>query len=509
MFRHALISVSDKTNLAEFLRNPLLAGLRIVSTGGTAKYLKEHGFGVTDVSEQTGFPEVFDGRVKTLHPKVHMGILARADHADDAEVLRQFEVDAFDLVIVNLYPFAKAAQKTSDEQILVENIDIGGPTMLRAAAKNHARVTVIVDPSDYVELLKPENQNLQFRKRCALKVFTHTAKYDAAIVQKLSKVWDSVAPLPASLIVHGESVGELRYGENPQQQAVWYRTQELGLHCAKRVQGKALSYNNLLDLDAAQTLIQGFSEPTCVFVKHNNPCGVGQDADPHQALQKAFAADPKSAFGGIVATNFPITPQDAEFLTQTFLECVIAPEISSAAHPIFATKKNLRVLTLPAQSWPRDTLETRSVGGGLLAQKSDQQFGELANWKIVGATPSSDRFKQLIFSERIVAALKSNAIAIVGVGQSIGLGMGQVNRVDAVEQAIGRMQSLHPQCQPNELVLASDAFFPFADSLELVHAAGIRWVLQPGGAMRDLEIFKRAEELHMNLVITGARHFRH
>jgi phosphoribosylaminoimidazolecarboxamide formyltransferase/IMP cyclohydrolase len=501
MWKRALISVSDKTGLVEFLKPLTLRGLEIVSTGGTAEHLRQAGLKVTDVSEVTGFPEILDGRVKTLHPKVHMGLLGRPDEKSHVQSLQDFSVEFFDLVIVNLYPFEEAFKKGYEGRALIEKIDVGGPTMLRSAAKNFEFITVVVDPRDYRVLSENHQPSLEQRKALAAKVFAHTSAYDSLIALALDtqlkdpKTWTA------------RPVQKLRYGENPQQEAHWFARTEAsaGLHQAQILQGKELSYNNILDLDAALALCARWPQPAAVAVKHNNPCGVAESQDSFDAVLKCLQSDPVSVFGGIVAINRTVTGRAAEELSKIFLECVIAPDFDTEALKIFEKKKNLRILKLPLFNFEQKE-ELRSVYGGFLTQSADLGTTEPSTWKFIGQKPDSQIMADFAFGERVGAALKSNAIAIVGGGQTFGLGMGQVNRVDAVKHALERYHKFH---SGKKAVLVSDAFFPFSDSIEEIAKAGIRWVLQPGGSVKDEEVFKRAEELGVNLAITGQRHFRH
>lgn len=531
MFKTALISVSDKTGLVDFLR-PFASGLTIVSTGGSAQHLRDAGFSVIDVAEWTGHPEVMGGRVKTLHPRVHMSLLARPDQPADMELLRSNHLSPFDLVVINLYPFAQAARANASYSELVEKIDIGGPTMLRAAAKNSAAVTVVCDPADYAYVQNLSLQNKwgdAERRKLMAKAFSHTAYYDSLIAEKLLQQLPSEPETPPEQSVApsllfsqnswaGHHVHPLRYGENPQQLARWWARglASDGLHRAEVLMGKALSYNNLLDLDAAWRLARELKGKAAVAVKHNNPCGVAQGLASEEVIARCLAADPVSVFGGVVAINHELDLEGAKLLSAVFLECVIAPEVSEAARQCLAAKKNLRVLRWP--SWGKDLQEReiRSLAGGILEQ--DPMIWESwsdslpASWQCLGSKPSVQNLQDLQMAQRIAGSLKSNAIAIVGNAQSVGLGMGQVNRVDAVAQALVRMREYatrSPGFRAEDCVLASDAFFPFPDSVEKIHASGIRWVLQPGGSMRDDQVLARARDLGVNMVVTKVRHFRH
>lgn len=507
MFKQALVSVSDKTGLIEFLQPFVDQGLRIVSTGGTARHLREHGFKVIDVSEQTGFPEVMDGRVKTLHPMIHMALLARDHVGEDFKTLKKYNLEPFDLVVGNLYAFEDALKKDLKERDLIEYIDVGGPSFLRAAAKSYERITVVCRPDDY-NWIAEKNGKLtnEERRHLAAKVFAHVSAYDSMIASELG------AELGFSeLSWGGEKVLDLRYGENPQQKAGWYRRRgaRSGLHSAQILQGKALSYNNLLDLEASCSAVRMFAhQPACVAVKHNNPCGVAVGNSAAEAVNKALAADPVSVFGGIVAVNRPVDEEAAHSLQKLFLECVVAPEYSPGALRIFAEKKNLRVLTWPELMNTEKSPMVVSVAGGFLVQTKDEVEAEWSStWEVVGENPSESVRRDLLFTWQVCAQLKSNAIAIGEGGSTLGLGMGQVNRVDAVEQAIARMQKFHPQHK--NPVLSSDAFFPFPDSIERISAAGIRWVIQPGGSIKDEEVKSRARDLGVNMILTSCRHFRH
>lgn len=500
MFKNALVSCSNKKGLVEFLKPLNENGLRIVSTGGTAKHLQKNGINVVEVSKQTGFPEIMDGRVKTLHPHIHMALLARENNQEDLNVLKQYEIQPFDLVIGNLYPF--------EEEPSIETIDVGGPSFLRAAAKSFERITVICDPDDYQWISQKTNLNQSERQMLAAKVFAHTSSYDAMIADHFG----GHERLEFSdLGLGGRFVQSLRYGENPSQKAAWYRLRGHGpgLHEAIIHQGKELSYNNLLDLDAALSALLNISGPSpCLAVKHLNPCGVGTDQDPLKSVQKCVTADPKSIFGGIVALKFKVTAPIAEVLSSIFLECILAPEIDPSAMEIFSQKKNLRVLTWDRMMKNEDNIHFRTILGGFLLQTQDRIEDEWQDtWEVIGSSIKDEQKSDLLLAWQVAAHLKSNAIAIVEAGQTLGLGMGQVNRVDSVDQAIQRMREYHAQAK--NPVLSSDAFFPFADSIERIAKAGIKYVIQPGGSVRDVEVKKRAQELGVNLVLTGQRHFLH
>ena len=507
MFKNALISVSDKTGLVEFLTPLARAGMRIVSTGGTADHLKKAGLQVTDLKEQTGFPEVMGGRVKTLHPRVHMPLLARDFEPGDFDLLKKEGLEPFDLVVVNLYPFEesllkKESQKLS-EQDLIEKIDIGGPTLLRAASKNFSRITVVVDPADYPRLLEKKETTIEDRKKLAGKVFAHVSRYDSLISHWLG---ETEGP---EFSFGGKLVQPLRYGENPEQSARWYAQsgENQGLQTAKIIQGKELSFNNLLDLEAASLLVQSFDEPGAVAVKHNNPCGSALGATLKEALEKTMKADPVSVFGGIVAVNRKIGQAEALILEKVFLECVVAPEIDDEALEVFSKKKNLRILLWPDLMNCQRRVDLRTIAGGFLMQSPASLGSNTAGWKFLGEVPNPKIMRDLIFAEKVCAVLKSNAIAIVKDATTLGLGMGQVNRVEAVAHAVTRMKSHHGGIENS--ILASDAFFPFPDSIEKASEAGVKWVLQPGGSMRDQDVFEAAKRWGVNMVLTGERHFRH
>ncbi len=493
LFKNALVSVSDKTGLVEFLRPFAEQGLRIVSTGGTAEHLIQAGFKITPVTDQTDFPEVMGGRVKTLHPKVYMPLLAREQ---DAQILKEQGLERFDLVVVNLYPF--------EETPGIENIDIGGPSMIRAAAKNHEFVAVVTDPQDYPSFQNKKELTIEDRRRLAGKAFAHVSRYDSLISHYFGAFWGP------ELSFGGRKKMELRYGENPQQQAAWYQFSgdKQGLHTAEILQGKVLSYNNILDLEAATNLVGELGPDSCVVVKHNNPCGVAVDRNLFTAVQKSIAADPVSAFGGIVACGKEVDAQSADILSSLFLEVIIAPHFTKDAQEKLAKKKNLRLVAWPNILTYQRPMDIRSVAGGFLVQSSDALKTPLENWKYLGTKPSNEVQKDLGLAEMICGQLKSNSIAIVQGGQSKGLGMGQVNRVEAVAHAIERMQKHHPKIK-GPLVLASDAFFPFADSIELIAKAGVTWIVQPGGSVKDEEVFQKAKDLGIEMVLTGQRHFRH
>lgn len=502
MFKNALVSVSDKTGLEEFLRPLADQGLRIVSSGGTAQFLIDKGFEVTKVSEQTHFPEVMNGRVKTLHPNIHMPLLYRKNIAEDMEILQKHELEPFDLLVVNLYPFKQAKAKGLNNDEMIEFIDIGGPTLLRAAAKNFQSITVLCDPSDYTWVLEKKQIEESDRRRLAAKVFHHVSDYDNCIAHFLEQG-------ESSITFSGQLHSTLRYGENPQQKALWYKSESNGWHQAQILQGKELSYNNLLDLESAVQALRLFSKPTAVAVKHNNPCGIASDDDMDTAVEKALSADPISVFGGIVALNRPLTLQAAQLLNTVFLECVVAPAVDDDAKKVLHEKKNLRVLIWEDMLASSETgnEQFRSISGGFLVQEQDKVQKETEEWKSVSGQADEQQLEALQFAWRVCASLKSNAIAITSGTQSLGLGMGQVNRVDAVKQAIERAKQFHPE--ERERFLASDAFFPFPDSVELAAEGGVSAIVQPGGSIKDEAVIEKARGLKIPMIFTGRRHFRH
>jgi phosphoribosylaminoimidazolecarboxamide formyltransferase / IMP cyclohydrolase len=504
-FKNALVSVSNKNGLALFLKPLAEKGLRIVSTGGTSKHLRDNGFKVVEVAEQTGFPEVMDGRVRTLHPHIHMALLARSWDESDQKLLKDKRLEPFDLVVGNLYPFEESLKEELEEREQVEMIDIGGPALLRAAAKSFERTVVICDPSDYEWILEKGEVTLEDRRRLAAKVFAHVSSYDSLIASHFSG-----GEVFSDFSWGGKAVQKLRYGENPQQDAYWLKTKgaQNGLHEARIIQGKPLSYNNILDLDAATSTVREFTEPCTVGVKHNNPCGVALGETVLESVRKALAADPVSIFGGIIACNRPVDGDTASIIAPIFLECVIAPSYSDEALKVFAAKKNLRVLEWTNLQETNATWEFRSVTGGALVQSSDQIRAWDPTWKIIGEKPSTKIVSDLMFAWKVCAHLKSNAIAVAGNEVTLGLGMGQVNRVDAVKQALERSKQF-AKLHTADKCLASDAFFPFPDSIEVAAKEGIKWIIQPGGSVKDPEVEQAALQLKVNMVLTGERHFRH
>ena len=509
MFKNALVSTANKEGLVDFIRPLASQGMRVVSTGGTAKLLRQAGITVVEVKEQTAFAEIMDGRVKSLHPRIHIPLLAREK---DQHILDQEGLSRFDLLVCNLYPFEqKAQEKSKTIHELTEWIDVGGPTLLRAGAKNFKHVTVICDPFDYTDILKNGPPDLEKRKQLAGKAFTLLSCYNACIAEQMTekKSWKQ----SKNFYLSGQLIQSLRYGENPDQPAGWFQLQKEGLHNAKIHQGKELSFNNLRDIESAVKVARSFREPFCVAIKHTNPCGAASDLDINLAVNKALKADPTSVFGGIVAVNQPIHKKTADQLCSIFLEVVIAPSYSSDALSTFKKKKNLRVLEWPALAQTNQivdkTMSVYSITGGLLVQETESStiHSWPKEWKIIGSTPSAIIKKDLILAWQISAHLKSNAIALTANNQTIGLGMGQVSRVRAVEQAISAWKKFHPSI--TSPVMASDGFFPFSDSITMAAAAGIHWIIQPGGSIRDTEILTTAKKLAVNIILTGKRCFSH
>lgn len=508
----ALLSVSDKTGLIELATALRAAGIKLLSTGGTAKTIRDQGLEVIDVSTHTGFPEIMDGRVKTLHPKVHGGLLARRDDTDHVDAMTRENIEGIDLLIVNLYPFRETVAKGADYDNCVENIDIGGPAMLRAAAKNHDFVTVLTDPSDYAivcEEIAQGGTTLATRQRLAAKTYATTASYDAAISSWFSNQLENT--FPETLTVSAHKIDTLRYGENPHQQAAVYSdgTGRAGVVTAKQLQGKDLSYNNLSDTDAAFELVSEFDQPTVAIIKHANPCGVAMGKDMISAYHAALACDPVSAFGGIIALNRPLDGATAAEIIKIFSEVIIAPEITKEAREILAAKKNVRVLEtggLPNPTDQRMTLKT--ISGGWLLQTSDNGHITEDNLKIVTKrAPTEQELKDLLFAFRICKHVKSNAIVYAKNGQSVGIGAGQMSRIDSSRIAAWKAKEAGTAIQSS--VVASDAFFPFPDGLLAAADAGATAVIQPGGSIKDEDVIKAADERGLAMVLTGMRHFRH
>jgi phosphoribosylaminoimidazolecarboxamide formyltransferase / IMP cyclohydrolase len=518
----ALLSVFDKTGIVEFARRLAALKIEILSTGGTAKLLREEGVTVKDVSELTGWPEMLGGRVKTLHPKVHGGLLYRRNHADDQKQAKEHGIAAIDLVVVNLYPFEATAAKgylTSEE--LIENIDIGGPTMLRSAAKNFESVTVVTYPADYSrvaqELEEKGETSLPLRVELARKAFATTSRYDGLIATELERLSvagqdmevNARAILPERLHISLRKQQELRYGENPHQAAALYvpagRAPE-GLAAAKQLQGKELSYNNYVDLEAARSLVAEFERPAAVIIKHNNPCGAAQQSSLLDAYLKAYACDPISAFGGVLAFNHIVDAVTAQAVSRLFAECIVAPGFADEARDIFATKKNLRLLVLPQGGLDHDKeLQLKRILGGMLVQQPD--LGSLKGKELRVVTkrePSETELAELRFAWKVCKHVKSNAIVFAKGGATVGVGAGQMSRVDSVKLAVMKAQN-----SLQGTAVASDAFFPFADGVEEAAKAGATAVIQPGGSVKDPEVIATADRLGLAMVFTSMRHFLH
>ncbi|MDR3289194.1 MAG: bifunctional phosphoribosylaminoimidazolecarboxamide formyltransferase/IMP cyclohydrolase [Peptococcaceae bacterium] len=507
----AVISVSDKTGIQEFAQGLVALGFELISTGGTYQTLTDAGIPVSYVSEITGFPEILDGRVKTLHPNIHGGILAR----DTEEHRRQMQASGIayiDLVAVNLYPFRQTMMKpgVSFEEV-IENIDIGGPAMVRSAAKNHERVSVIVRPERYEEVLTLWRQeggiSAAKRRELAAEAFAHTAEYDGLIAGYLERQLGTESGLPPCLRLAAPKVQELRYGENPQQKAALYADQDTGtLVAGQQLQGKELSYNNWMDMDAAWSLALEMESCACVIIKHTNPCGTALGQTPLEAYSRALASDPVSAFGGILAFNRQVDEVCAQALKDHFYEVIVAPGFSPQAREILAVKKNLRLFIAGQQEGKKEAaLKVRSIQGGYLVQEQDAASTPLSEWTTVSAKkPTEQDLQELQFAWQIVKHVKSNAIVLAKDGQSVGVGAGQMNRVGSVKIALEQAGSL-----AQDAYLASDAFFPFPDSLEEAAKAGIRAVVQPGGSIRDEEVIAAANRFGLIMVFTQRRHFLH
>jgi phosphoribosylaminoimidazolecarboxamide formyltransferase / IMP cyclohydrolase len=513
----ALLSVSDKTGVVEFATDLAGLGWDIASTGGTASLLRGAGLDVIDVSDITAHPEMMDGRVKTLHPAVHAGILARRDRTDDMSALAQHGYGAIDMVIVNLYPFHEAVAAGSNLPVAMEKVDIGGPTMLRAAAKNHAAVTVVVDPADYdrvLAALRSGADTAELRRELAMKVFAHTARYDAAIADYFATFDAGAALLPERISLSLARVQSLRYGENPDQSAAFYTEPSPptgSLPRLRQLHGKELSFNNLLDVDAAVSAVSAFADngaAACVIIKHTTPCGIAVAAEPLAAYRNALACDPVSAFGGIVALNTALDPDTAADLAEMFLEIVIAPAFDPDALERLTRKKNLRLIELPVSAAAVDELDFKRVRGGFLVQqRMSMHFAESA-WKVVSTrAPAAREMDDMRFAWRACASVKSNAIVLARDGRTIGIGAGQMSRVDASRLAV--MKARDQNVDTTGTALASDAFFPFRDGIDAAAEAGVSCIIQPGGSVRDAEVIAAANEHGITMVFTGRRVFRH
>ena len=524
--RLALISVSDKQGVLEFAQGLVQCGFKLLSTGGTAQLLRKAGLSVTDVSEHTAFPEMLDGRVKTLHPKIHAGILARRDLPEHMATLAKHGIAPIEIVAVNLYPFeATTANPACSWDDAIENIDIGGPAMVRAAAKNHGDetggVTVVTSPVDYSIILQTLDQSkaipYALRRELAIKAFAHTSRYDGAIANYLSaRIEANTPPLdyPNSLQLAFNKVQDLRYGENPHQSAAFYqdaRPSPGGIAQYQQIQGKALSYNNIADADAAWECVKTFNtqagELACVIVKHANPCGVALGSTPLEAYQKAFSTDPTSAFGGIIAFNSTVNQNTAAAVSSQFLEVLIAPAYTDEALALLKSKQNVRVLTCPLAP-PGPMLDIKRVRGGLLVQSVDNGQVQLQDLQTVSTRkPTEQELRDLLFAWRVAKYVKSNAIVYCKNNMTIGVGAGQMSRVDSAR--IAKIKAENAGLSIQGCVVASDAFFPFRDGLDILAQAGATAVIQPGGSIRDNEVIAAANEHGLAMVLTGMRHFRH
>lgn len=516
--KQALISVSDKTGVIDLAHALHHSGVKIISTGGTARLLKDENIPVIEISDYTGFPEMLDGRVKTLHPKVHAGILARDDLPAHKTAMKKAAITDIELVVVNLYPFSQTvSQPDCTLEVAVENIDIGGPTMVRAAAKNYRKVTVITDPADYPVLMNEMAVNngavsSASRFKFAQKAFSHTAAYDSVISNYLTaiKADKTHEAFPASLNLNFNRVQNLRYGENPHQQAAFYRDLQPvpgGLANYHQIQGKELSYNNIADTDAAWECVKTFENPACVIIKHANPCGVAVADHILTAYQRAFATDSTSAFGGIIAFNRPLDADTATAVLKQFVEVIIAPDITDEAKILLTQKNNIRALTLPLEHATHQ-YDLKRIGGGLLVQTPDSYRLERTDLEIVTQKkPSEQQMDDLLFAWRVAKFVKSNTIVFCRNHQTLGIGAGQMSRVDSAKIATIKAQQAGFDLTGS--AVASDAFFPFRDGLDVVVQAGAQAVIQPGGSIRDDEVIAAANERNVTMAFTGIRHFRH
>ncbi|MCD6522981.1 MAG: bifunctional phosphoribosylaminoimidazolecarboxamide formyltransferase/IMP cyclohydrolase [Candidatus Diapherotrites archaeon] len=505
----ALISVSDKTGIVEFAKGLKELGYDIISTGGTAKVLRESGIDVIDVSEYTGFPEMMDGRVKTLHPKIHAGILGLRNKEEHMRQMEEHGIKPIDLVVVNLYPFEQTVSKGCSLEEAIENIDIGGPTLLRSAAKNFESVVVICNPKRYNEILEKLRKgsvDLETRKMLAAEVFMHTAHYDTIIGNYLKE-----EKFPTTLNLTYEKVQNLRYGENPHQEAAFYKEPFVTDSClatAEQLHGKELSFNNILDMDSALKLVKEFDEIACVIVKHNNPCGAAIADKQIDAYRKALETDPISAFGGIIAFNTPVEEETAQEIIKRFYECVIAPGYSEKALEVLKTKKKLRLMKVPPFRGKKDnkSLEIKRVVGGILIQDRDQElYKELK--VVTNRKPTDEEMKAMIFALKVCKHVKSNCVVYAKQDRTIGIGAGQMSRVDS--SVIGAMKAKNAGLDTKGTALASDAFFPFRDAVDAAAEAGVTAIIQPGGSIRDQEVIDACNEHNIAMVFSGMRHFNH
>lgn len=510
--KRALISVSDKTGIVEFARQLHQHGVDIISTGGTMKTLREAGIPVTYVSDVTGFPEIMDGRVKTLNPYIHGGILAIRDNPEHVEAMKRHNIQGIDMVVVNLYPFRQTIARdgvTLDEA--VENIDIGGPAMIRAAAKNFQYVAVVVNPERYDDIISQLQAggevSPEFCMALAQEAYNHTAEYDACISGYLAQQLGE-GPFPATLHTVYEKVQGLRYGENPHQQAAFYREKHIGgsgIANAKQLHGKELSFNNIVDVEAAYVIVSEFDHPAATIIKHTNPCGTGIGEDLAEAYAMAYKADPVSAFGGIVGLNREVDAATAEQISKIFIEAVIAPSFSDAALAVLTKKQNIRLLTAELPETGSQQFDIKKVSGGILLQDKDTRDAVLEDMKVVTKRPPTQaEWEQLMLAWRVVKHVKSNAIVVAAGNRTLGVGAGQMNRVGAAAIALSQAGE-----KARGAVLASDAFFPFRDTVDTAAAAGITAIIQPGGSVKDPDSIQAADEHGMAMIFTGMRHFKH
>ncbi|UDG83289.1 bifunctional phosphoribosylaminoimidazolecarboxamide formyltransferase/IMP cyclohydrolase [Candidatus Vallotia lariciata] len=521
MIKQALISVSDKSGIVDFAKSLCQLGVILLSTGGTAKLLDRAGLPFTEVAHYIGFPEILSGRVKTLHPKIHGGILARRNTSTHMATLEQYGILTIDMLVVNLYPFAQTvAQEKCSLDEAIENIDIGGSTMLRSAAKNHHDVTVVIDPTDYAAVLNEmsvhkNTVSYATNFRLATKAFAYTARYDGEITNYLTSLGEDLqhatrSAYPTTLNLSFTKVQNLRYGENPHESAAFYRdspSDKGALANYHQLQGKELSYNNIADADAALECVKTFDIPACVIIKHTNPCGVAVAMTPADAYAKAWQTDPTSAFGGVIAFNREIDKRAAQAVVKQFFEVLLAPSLTDSARQVFAEKRNLRVLQVPLSN-AANAYHLKRVEGGLLVQSSDTKNVQLHELHVVTKQyPTSKEMDNLLFAWRVAKFVKSNAIVFCSNGMTLGIGAGQMSRVDAAR--IAHMKAQNAKLSLSGSAVASDAFFPFRDGLDVVISAGATCVIQPGGSIRDAQIIAAADEHNISMVITGTRHFRH
>jgi phosphoribosylaminoimidazolecarboxamide formyltransferase/IMP cyclohydrolase len=507
----ALLSVYDKTGLVEFARELVDLGWAVISTGGTARTLREAGVAVSEVAQVTGFPEILGGRVKTLHPAVHGALLARRDQPAHMRTLEEHGIQPIDLVVVNLYPFRDAAaRRGAKPEDVIEQIDIGGPGMIRSAAKNFGAVTVVVDPTDYervLDALRAGGTDADLRRRLAGKAFAHTAAYDATVSSWFAQQHGERFPEQTAWAFYRAQ--SLRYGENPDQEAAFYVERPgVGIAGLKKRGGKDLSFNNLLDLEGALLAVDPFGEqPTCAIVKHTTPCGLAVGDSALDAYRKALACDPVSAFGSVIALTVPVDEAAANAVASLFVECIVAPSFSDDAIEILTRKQNLRILEGHA-AWPPDALDFKRVRGGLLVQERPSAQIDDRDWRVVSARhPTSDEYRDLLFVWRAVASVKSNAIVLARNGATIGIGAGQMSRVDAAFVAVHKARTVGHETRG--AVLGSDAFFPFRDGIDQAAEAGVQAIVHPGGSVRDAEVIAAADEHGIAMVFTGRRQFRH